>query len=286
LWRALSDQGHIPAGTALRGGRELMGGIESVLLSAIFDEQRAGSLHATLSAMHRAAGVVRDRISIDSWRILNRLDREFAPPQGFMQLSDALAGLNQMIINLAAFSGLGMESMTRNQGWRFLDMGRRIERSLHTIHLLRSTLVIALENEAPVLEALLEIADSSMTYRTRYLTTLQIEPVLDLLLLDETNPRSLAFQLAALNEHVEDLPRDRMQPFYSIEQRIMMAMLTSLRLADIEILCEQDRDLTRKNLDRLLSRCASQLPKLSDAILHKYLIHAGPPRQMAEIKPN
>lgn len=288
LWRALSDQGHIPPDKALRAGREFLGGIETELLAAIFDEHRPGSLHSTLNAVHRTASIVRDRISIDSWRILNRLDREFVPPQphGFVQLSDALAVLNQMIINLAAFSGLGMESMTRSQGWRFLDMGRRIERSLHTIHLLRSTLVTALENEAPVLEALLEIADSSMTYRTRYLTTLQLAAVLDLLLLDETNPRSLGFQLAALNDHVEELPRDRTQPFYSIEQRIMMAMLTSLRLADIEILCELDKEGTRKNLDRLLSRCAGQLPKLSDSIMHKYLIHAGPPRQMAEIQPD
>jgi uncharacterized circularly permuted ATP-grasp superfamily protein/uncharacterized alpha-E superfamily protein len=287
LWRALSDQGHIPPDTALREGREFLPGIETELLSAIFDEQRSGSLHSTLNAVHRTASIVRDRISIDSWRILNRLDREFSPPlEGFAQLSDALAVLNQMIINLAAFSGLGMESMTRSQGWRFLDMGRRIERSLHTIHLLRSTLVSALENEAPVLEALLEIADSSMTYRTRYLTTLQLAPVLDLLLLDETNPRSLGFQLAALGDHVEELPRDRTQPFFSIEQRIMMAMLTSLRLADIEILCELDKEGTRKNLDRLLSRCAGQLPKLSDSIMHKYLIHAGPPRQMAEILPD
>lgn len=288
LWKALSDQGHLPADALQNAGREFLGGIEAELLSAIFDEQRSGSLHATLNSVHRTASIVRDRISIDSWRILNRLDREFALPhaQGTVQLSDALAVLNQMIINLAAFSGLGMESMTRSQGWRFLDMGRRIERSQHTIHLLRSTLVPALENEAPVLESLLEIADSSMTYRTRYLTTLQSAAVLDLLLLDETNPRSLGFQLAALNDHVEELPRDRTQPFYSIEQRIMMAMLTSLRLADIDILCELDKEGTRKNLDRLLARCAGQLPKLADSIMHKYLIHAGPPRQMAEIQPD
>ena len=74
-----------------------------------------------------------------------------------------------------------------------------------------------------MLEALLEIADSSMTYRYRYLTTLQLAPVLDLLLTDETNPRSVAFQLVALAEHVENLPRDQAQPLLTAEQRTMLA---------------------------------------------------------------
>ena len=80
------------------------------------------------------------------------------------------------------------------------------------ISLLRSTLITAREEEHPVLEALLEIADSSMTYRNRYLTTLRLAPVLDLLMTDETNPRSLVFQLIALADHVEHLPRDQDDP--------------------------------------------------------------------------
>ena len=81
--------------------------------------------------------------------------------------------------------------MTRGPGWRFLDMGRRIERAVHALALLRSTLVEPAADEDPVFEALLEIADSSMTYRNRYLTNLQLPPLLDLLLTDETNPRSV-----------------------------------------------------------------------------------------------
>ena len=77
---------------------------------------------------------------------------------------------------------------------------------------MRSTLVVPGSNESAVIEAVLEIADSLMTYRSRYLTTLQAAPLLDLLVTDESNPRSMAFQLAALADHVENLPRDQTNP--------------------------------------------------------------------------
>jgi uncharacterized alpha-E superfamily protein len=164
-------------------------------------------------------------------------------------------------------------------------MGRRLERALHTLTLLRSTLNRATADENAVLESLLEIADSSMTYRNRYLTILQLPPVLDLLMTDETNPRSVAYQLVALARHVENLPREQADPLLSAEQRIMTALLAGLRLADIDTLCHVDQEGERKALDRLLARLAGQLRSLSDRITHTYLVHAGPSRQMAEIRP-
>ena len=106
-----------------------------------------------------------------------------------------------MITDLAAFSGMEMENMTRGHGWRFLDVGRRLERAMNAINLVRQALEAGPSDNA-VLEPLLEIADSSMTYRRRYFARPQLSPVLDLLLLDDTNTRALAFQLAAVSEHV------------------------------------------------------------------------------------
>ena len=137
-------------------------------------------------------------------------------------------------------------------------------------------------HDAPVLEAYLEVADSLMTYRSRYLATLQPAPVLDLVLTDETNPRSVAFQLATLADHVENLPRDRTQAMRSPEQRIALSMLTAVRTADAETLRRLPRHAERSKLDRLLGRIFDQLPRLSDLIAHKYLVHAGTPRQLAE----
>ncbi len=103
-----------------------------------------------------------------------------------------------MILTLSAFSGWAWESMTRGPAWRFLDMGRRLERAHYTLSLLGNMLVPAESQENGILEAILEIGDSSMTYRNRYLNILQARAVLDLLLTDESNPRSVLFQLQAI----------------------------------------------------------------------------------------
>jgi len=287
LIRALADQGQIEPGFVVEGIRQQLPAIENELPRAMFDEQQPGSLRHTVTSLYRLASMVRDRMSLDSWRILNRLEQQSQPPRRGRTLEPAevLAILSDLIIDLAAFAGLSTESMTRTQGWRFLDIGRRLERSLYTISLARNAVVQVPAQEGPVLESLLEVADSQMTYRSRYLSSLQLAPVLDLILTDETNPRSLAFQLVALADHVEQLPRDRNQPQRSPEQRIMMSALGGIRMVDIEALCEVQQGGERTHLERLLSRLAMQLPKLSDVISHRYLIHAGSSRQLAEIRP-
>ena len=139
--------------------------------------------------------------------------------------------------------------------------------------------------EGPLLEALLEIADSSMTYRRRYLSSLQTAPVLDLLLADETNPRSLAFQLAALADHVDDLPHDPTHAALSPEQHIMLAALTAVRLADIDVLARPDADGRRTELDALLARLEADLPGLSDVITRGYLSHLQASRHLTAPRP-
>jgi uncharacterized circularly permuted ATP-grasp superfamily protein/uncharacterized alpha-E superfamily protein len=257
--------------------------LEHALLTVMFDAQSPESAHATLAAVQRVASTVRDRISLDAWRILSRLRQDFTLPASttLPPLSTVLELLNHTIITLAAFSGLGVENMTRGPGWRFLDMGRRLERAVYTVDLLRSLLVEVGEHEATVLETLLEIADSSMTYRSRYLTTLQCAPVLDLLLMDETNPRSVLYQLVALAEHVEHLPRNQAQPSLSPAQRLALMALTSIRLAEIAVLCTISEDGRRSHLETLLIHLRTDLPALSDAMTHHYLSHAEHSRHLA-----
>jgi len=134
------------------------------------------------------------------------------------------------------------------------------------------------------LEALLEIAESSMTYRRRYLSSVQTAPVLDLLLADETNPRSLAFQLVALAGHVEHLPHDDSQPHSTTEQQVAKAALTDLRLADIDGLARATDEGLRPQLDELLTRLGKQIPLLSDTITQNYLTHVQASQQLATLK--
>src|SRR6202034_3475078 len=102
---------------------------------------------------------------------------------------------------LASLRGIEMENMTRGPGWHFLSIGRRLERCVHLVELFRAIIVPLTPQTWPTLEMLLEVADSSMTYRSRYFTILQPAPVLDLLMNEEVNPRSLAFQSQDLFEH-------------------------------------------------------------------------------------
>ena len=101
--------------------------------------------------------------------------------------------------------GIEKGNITRGPGWHFLNIGRRIERSMQLIELLRAIVVPVDPENWPSLEMLLEVADSSMTYRSRYFTVLQAAPVLDLLMNDDANPRSLAFQLKDLARHCSGL---------------------------------------------------------------------------------
>ncbi|MEI9900858.1 MAG: alpha-E domain-containing protein [Hyphomicrobium sp.] len=125
------------------------------------------------------------------------------PPEALLDLLEDGLGW------LAAFNGLFHENMTRNKGWSFLDMGRRIERagSMSEAILWLFTRPLPREEEAGRLFYLLEVADSFITYRSRYRLDPMLALVLDLLLLDETNPRSLAYQLAIISQHLGSLPQ-------------------------------------------------------------------------------
>src|SRR5262249_3189604 len=157
---------------------------------------------------------------IDTSRILNQIHQDFRLRHGRIQFDDVLAHLNRMITDLAAFSGMEMENMTRGHGWRFLDVGRRLERSLNLTALLRSAVAVR-PSEGAILQPLLEVADSTMTYRRRYFARPQLQLVLDLLVSDHANTRALAFQVEALSHHVQHLPRDPRAPLPTREERVL-----------------------------------------------------------------
>ena len=247
------------------------------LLAILFDPQVTHGLRAVLGTLHRVAATVRDYMTLESWRIITHLDEDFdwrPLAHHAERLPDALALIDRTIMRLAAFSGLMEENMIRGPEWHFLDLGRRLERAAHTAGLLRSTLVEVDEQEGAVLEALLEIGDSAITYRTRYLAALQCAPVLDLLLTDDTNPRAVVYQLVRLAAHVERLPRDRAMPSLSPAQRRVMAMLTRLRLVEIDALCQVGRNGRRGHLETTLTELQTDFSGLSDTLTHHYLSHA------------
>ena len=284
LVRALAEQGQIEPDYAVSELSEPLPDVREILPEAVFDTKLQRSVRSSITKTVRLASIVRDRIAIDMWRTVRQIDEACQRPAGIATL-DATAVLNlldDLITELMAFAGLAAESMTRTQGWRFLDLGRRIERTWQSSVLLRSTVTEHTSYERQVLEAVLQTADSIMTYRSRYLATVQAPAVLDLLLTDETNPRSIAYQLDAIATHVDNLPRSETQALRSPEQRMALALLNAVRLADVFELCQCGSDGERESLDRLLKRLSDQLPRLSDAVSGRFLIHAGLPRHFGK----
>jgi uncharacterized alpha-E superfamily protein len=285
LLRVLSDGAPSPLGAD--GAAPTLENLRNELLSLLFAEARPGGCWETLRGLYRTASFVRDRLSLDTWRIISRLDLDFMFPAGKdrARLGDVLLLLHEMLGQLSALSGLVMESMTRGPGWRFLDMGRRLERALNTLQLLRTTLAGAPAEPASLLEALLEIADSAMTYRFRYMTSLQLAPALDLLLVDETNPRSVGFQLQALGEHVRHLPTQSLQLAENAETQMVLQLQAVLRLADVEALAALELPGMRGRLASLLGDLTTRLCGFSESVTRTYLTHTAPSRPLGLLAP-
>lgn len=253
---------------------------EPELLSVLFDGTRSGSLRYNINAIGNAARSVRDQLSDDTWRVITHLGDELK------QFDDLRVGLEiceRLILTLSAFAGLCTDSMSRGQAWRFLDLGRRIERALDVLELLRATFNPGSGSVAPLLEALLAITDSLMTYRRRYRLQLQPGAVLDLLLHDESNPRSVGYQLVQLQDLVAQLPRKVDPPHRSAEERLVLEAFAALRLTDLDALADPPmRRNMYHELDQLLMRQRDLLRGLSDTISLSYFTHTQMPQQLVD----
>jgi uncharacterized alpha-E superfamily protein len=262
------------------GLAEEVSGEEEALLDLLFVQDSPRTLRATLAAVHQLAFSLRDQISLDTWRVLSELHQDFPDDETPVRSAPiAQRILNRMIVWISAWNGLAMENMTRTLGWRFADMGRRIERGAWTATLVSACLGRDDDDEGPRIEALLEVAESAITYRRRYRGELQAVPALDLLLTDETNPRSLAFQLVALEEHVGKLPGAAARSERLGEARIALAAQARVRLADVADLGRSEAG-KRLRLEELLARTLEDLRTFSDALTRSYLSHAGEARRI------
>jgi uncharacterized alpha-E superfamily protein len=252
--------------------------IERLVRTIIYGKERNNGVQATLSHLQRIAGQTRDRLSLDAWRTLNRffVDRRWWHDQAVDSTRQMLDLLDQGLMTLAAFSGMAMENMTRSFGWRFLDMGRRIERADNM-----STFLMELierrdqvKGVSPCLMFLLEVADSFITYRSRYRIEPMLRAVIDLLLLDETNPRALAFQMSALADHITHLPKEPGDGQRSTENRLILDLLTQLQLADIDELSQLEPDEDGQTaLQHLLRQYEERLAQLTDLLTRRYFTH-------------
>jgi uncharacterized alpha-E superfamily protein len=129
-----------------------------------------------------------------------------------------------------------------------------------------------------VLKTLIEVLDVQMTYRFRYRDQLQRNAVLDLAITDETNPRSLVFQIERLVSHVDRLPGVESRPLRSEEMRLVMQSAQALRMLTAEDLAAP----VPRNVLQALKVAEEGTLALSGALTRKYLVHSGTPRQISD----
>jgi uncharacterized circularly permuted ATP-grasp superfamily protein/uncharacterized alpha-E superfamily protein len=253
------------------------------LVSEVFDPEASGGLQRAMAHVRDLVRGLRDRLSADAWRILQNIEREI--DEFDMNVHDDAIGrvvelLNRLTIYFVSFSGIVADSMTRGQAWRFLDIGMRVERAIAIARLLRSTLVEIAPDEPALLDAVLEISDSSLTYRRRYLTQLQAHAVVDLLVADESNPRAVAFQIAALADHLDHLPRDDRHPHQSPDRQAVLKIRTQLQLADLRAVCQATKPGIRGGLDLLTTDVIDSMAKITERVSQIFFSHASISRSL------
>ena len=227
-----------------------------VAFAGLQSRELDGALPYLVGAAQTAASVIRDRFSPDAWRALTDLseliDAAIDPPTE----SAIFERTNGALRIIASFSGLAQENMSQLAGWRFLELGRRIERAVATCRFVRQ---FAFGNLDGALDLLLELADSQITYRLRYVMVAAAAPVIDLVVLDPNNPRSVAYQLARIEAHLAALPQRSGGGRLSPPEQIATALVAQIRTADAATLDETT-----------LFAAEEALMKLGDAIASSY----------------
>jgi uncharacterized alpha-E superfamily protein len=208
--------------------------------------------------------------------VLSQTSQRLATPAAslVMLAGDAVGLLNQTLLGLAAFYGLARENMTRAQGWRFLDMGVRIERAIYLGTVLDATLRSQGAENPSVLESVLEAADSSITYRSRYNLVTHLPGVFDLILLDDKNPRSVLFQINQLAKHLEHLPREREIGQPGVAKPLLRECAVSLNGADARELSGPREVWAAGSVRAAILLTLRELPKFSDAVAASYFAHS------------
>lgn len=199
--RSLTDDPLAPVSNAELLAEEVAGALDG----------RSGGVAHSLAHLAANAGGVREFLSTATWRLLNELDNERAALSTTTSSSDTFLiteSLDRIAVDLAAVAGLVMESMVRGPGWRFLDLGRRLERAVLLLGVIEAVLCDAPDDDVaqPVYDLVLGANESLVAYRRRYRSDVRLDAIEDLLVHDDSNPRSLVFQLDRINEHLAALP--------------------------------------------------------------------------------
>lgn len=251
--------------------------LETRLLNAIYSQKISSSLAANIRSVLWCATQVRERLSLDHWHSLNRLQRETQTrPEQQRTLSEALIFLDRVLSVSSSLNGFAMDNMTRDNGWRFLIIARRIERMDFLANAIAKFLRSPHLSGAEDLEWLLELADSIITYRSRYLRQPELLPVLDLIVFDDANPHAVVFQMQVVQRYLERLGKELLEE----RDSSMSLAIEQLQDMDLDEFCgiNLGTDDCREPSERMAARLeavSKAAEALSDRIANRYFTHVN-----------
>jgi uncharacterized circularly permuted ATP-grasp superfamily protein/uncharacterized alpha-E superfamily protein len=285
LLRALTLYTHTYPGFTGAGSEKKLQEPWKELGDILFDNKRVGSLSYNIYSFSRAVHAVRDHWSIDTWRVLREMEEGWqndaaAKHKGHYKMLNAV---DSIITSMMAFISLNRESISREQGWNLLDAGRKTEQSLLLISMLRSTLVNKQDEQVEYIlqEAVLKSNEGLVNYRFKYRAHLQLPLVLDLMLLDPNNPRSLVYQVERLKAYLSGLPKINTSHALAQHERLALEAFTMIKLADKDELSIADKHTQRyKKLDEFLTKMNMLLHNISNTVSKTYFKHAQTQQQL------
>ena len=251
---------------------------EPELINLMIDKNNFGSLSYSINQFLVNGYSIRDRLSLDTWRIIDSIDESWnnLRTQTNISLPRIYDWLDNIIIRFMAFTGLNVENMIREESWRLMNIGRKMESAVALCNMFRALLVVKMEPqvETDVLESVLITNESLVTYRYRNRSQINLEAVLELLLVDHTNPRSLVFYLEEVNRHVNDLPKVINAYQLTSEKKLILEALTATKLLDIKsLVSNQNQQFIHFELDEFLARVLDLLGEASNSIATIYFNH-------------
>ena len=246
------------------------------LRDVLFNERRPGGIRFNFLQFHKAIHEVRDHWSTDTWRVIRRMEEGLQDGiplthHGHLQMIHAL---DDLITSVVAFIGLNRESISREQGWIMLDLGRKIEQSLLVIGMLRTTLVKKHNEQVEynLQQSVLMSNEGLVNYRYKYRRPLQNLLVIDLLIFDPNNPRSLTYQVVRLNAYLQNLPKTGVGQAVPEYERLILEANTMLKLADKTQLSVSDGG-DYDNLETFLSGLFDLLAAIPGALSKAFFKH-------------
>jgi uncharacterized alpha-E superfamily protein len=265
------EQGLVPSGVP--SPTQSVAVFERTLISGLADVREQPSVAFTLQALVRAAGHIRDRLSADHWRLISATAQQFcadcaaAAEDNFFSPDEAVAALERLAIQLAAITGAQVDHMTRDDGWRLLTIGRQLERLGASARALQTVFSTGSAMRDDGFDLMLQLFDSTITYRALYQRRLEAAPLIDLVLQEQANPRSLRGVARRLGEQIEKLGT-------SGARELLQHLPAPHEWPSLELLCQLDggRDAP---LPQFCDRLVVGSRALSDAIGARYFSHAS-----------